>query len=279
MRPDELLPQSVSGWKAAGEDKVFTRDTIFEYMDGAGEIYLAYDFERLAVREYTKPSAPRIVVEVYQMASSEDAYGVFSHDTDGRRVTVGQDAIYAAGLLRFWKDRLFFRLLAEEETPEAKAAVLALGKRIAGAIPRAGKKPRLLACLPTRGLEEQSVRYFHTQVSLNVHYYLADSNLLNLRAKTNLVLARYQRGERKVRLLLCRYPEPKLARTAFEQFSKVYLKSPAKKDFETAEAEKGEFVSARWMQGFVILVFEGADRETCEALTQSVLARIKEVFP
>jgi hypothetical protein len=104
------LPQEVHGWKADGQDKVFTRQTIFDYMDGGGEIYLAYDFQRLRAREYARPGAPRIVAEVYQMASSMDAYGVFTHDTDGQPVSVGQAGLYSAGLLRFWKNRFFVRL-------------------------------------------------------------------------------------------------------------------------------------------------------------------------
>jgi len=109
------LPQEVQGWNADGEDKVFTRQTIFDYMDGGGEIYLAYDFQRLLTREYARENAPRIVAEVYQMASSGDAYGIFTHDTDGQPVSVGQSALYSPGLLRFWKHRFFVRLQAEDE--------------------------------------------------------------------------------------------------------------------------------------------------------------------
>ena len=58
---EQLLPAKTAGWSAAGADRYYTRDNIFEYMDGAGEIYLAYDFQRLLVREYEKRAAPRRV--------------------------------------------------------------------------------------------------------------------------------------------------------------------------------------------------------------------------
>jgi hypothetical protein len=277
---DQLLPKRIAGWSAAGADRHFTRDNIFEYMDGAGEIYLAYDFQRLLVREYEKRAAPRIIAEVYQMSSSEDAYGIFSHDTDGQPVTLGQGAIYAAGLLRFWKDRIFVRVLAEKETGATQAAVMALGKSLDAAIPRAGKKPRLLTGLPLPGLLKESVRYFHTRVSLNAHYFLADSNLLNLSPKTEVVLARYLRNGRKVRLLLCHYADAAAAKAAFEQFNKIYFRDrPAPKSPGRIEkVERGEFVSARWNEAFLILVFEARDPKTCEALTDAVLGRVKEVL-
>jgi len=275
----QLLPKNVAGWSAAGEDKVFTRNNIFEYMDGAGEIYLAYDFQRLLVREYMKWSAPRLVAEVYQMASSEDAYGIFSHDRDGQEILLGQGAIYGAGLLRFWKGRFFVRLQAESESEQVKQALLALGKKIVEAVPQNGKKPPLLAALPREGLIKESIHFFHTPVSLNVHYYLADSNVLNLSAKTDVALARYERDKRKMRLLLCRYKTPGEAEAAFEQFNKIYFHDRAAKTpmFRVEKVEKGEFVGAQCMGSSVILVFEAADRASCEWLSKLVAARVKGV--
>jgi hypothetical protein len=277
----QLLPPRIAGWSVAGKDKIFTRDTIFEYMDGAGEIYLAYDFQRLLVREYAKRSAPRLVAEIYQMSSSEDAYGVFSHDTDGQAVALGQGAIYAAGLLRFWKDTYFVRLLAEQETPATRAAVMALGKSVEAAIPNLGKKSRLLACLPSQGLLRDSVRYFHTQVSLNAHYFLADTNLLSLSPKTEAVLAGYRGSGGKLRLLLCRYPDPTAAKSAFDRFNKIYFrdKSAPKSVMRVEKVEKGEFVGVRWHGALAILVFEAGDRKTCETFSDTVLGKVKEVFP
>jgi len=280
MDAASLLPAALAGWSANANDRNFSRDNIFDYMDGAGEIYLAYAFEHLLVRNYTHPAAPPIVAELYQMSSSEDAYGIFSHDTDGEELTLGQGAIYGAGLLRFWKDRFFVRLMAEEETPETKHAVLALGRTIARRITHVGKKPALLAVLPSVGLVRQSVHYFHTLVSLNAHYYLADTNALNLSEKTEVILARYRVGTGKSRLLLCRYQTPREASSAFEQFCRTYFRGGpgTGSAFRIERGEKGKFTSARREQDLVILVFEAPDRTSCERLTNAVLTRAKEVL-
>lgn len=280
MSLGELLPRQIEGWQSSSEDAIYTRDTLFDYMNGAGEIYLAYDFHRLLVREYVRESAPSIAAEIYQMSSPTDAYGIFSHDTDGDEVALGQGAIYAMGLLRLWKGRIFIRLLAERETDEAKAMLMALGGKIANAIPQEGKKPLMVACLPLEGLLKESIHYFHKQVSLNCHYYLADSNLLNLSEKTEVVLARYQWDDRKIRLLLVRYREPKEAKASYEQFGRIYFpeKPSAASRMRVEEVERGEFVSARWADRFIILVFEASDRKTCGRLTEAVVKKVKEVF-
>ncbi len=202
----EILPRQISGWIAKAEDQVFDRDHIFDYLDGAGEVYLAFDFRYVIVREYAKEGGPAVVVEVYQMGSSEDAYGVFTHDTDGEEVVCGQEAIYAAGLLRFWKDKVFVRILAEHETRATRQLVLKIGELIARAIPGEGKRPDLLGFLPSTGLRRQTIRYFHTLVSLNSHYYLSKANLLRLSPETEAFLADYELEGGKAKSLVIRYP-------------------------------------------------------------------------
>ena len=273
------LPQAVQGWKTDGQDKVFTRQTIFEYMDGGGEIYLAYDFQRLLAREYARDNAPRIVAEIYQMASSRDAYGIFTHDTDGQPVSVGQMALYSAGLLRFWKDRFFVRLQAEDETAEVKTALMALAERIALGIPQGGRKPSLLSALPPQGLIQPSVHYFHTSVSLNVHYFLDDSNLLNLNAGTEAILAHYQQGSDKPHLLIVRYPRPGDAKTAFEQFGKAYLRESPTGNSVFRKLEKGQFAGGRREERSLALVFEAGSRESAEKLVGLAASRMKGVTP
>jgi hypothetical protein len=273
------FPQDILGWKTDGQDKVFTRHTIFDYMDGGGEIYLAYDFQRLVAREYAKPGAPRIVAEVYQMASSKDAYGVFTHDRDGQPAAVGQRGVYSAGLLRFWKDRFFVRLQAEDETPEVKTALMTLGNQIALAIPREGSQPSLLMALPPQYLIEPSVHYFHTSVSLSIHYFLDDSNLLGLNSRTEAILARYQQGGDKPYLLLVRYPSSGDAQAAFEQFSKAYLGEAAAGNAVFRKLEKGQFAGGRREERALLLVFEAGSRESAEKLLELAASRMKGATP
>src|SRR5512135_2556557 len=61
------LPAALAGWEKSRDDEVFDRDSVFDYLDGGGELYLAFDFRFVFVREYAKPDAPAIVVELYQM--------------------------------------------------------------------------------------------------------------------------------------------------------------------------------------------------------------------
>jgi len=112
-----LLPAEIQGWKAAGADRFFDPQTIFDYLDGGGEVYRSYNFRLLLSRRYEKAGGPAIIADAFDMGSAADAFGVFTHDLDGEPAGLGQGSLYQAGLLSFWKGRYFICLTAEAETP------------------------------------------------------------------------------------------------------------------------------------------------------------------
>lgn len=255
---NEALPQEIAGWKALPDDQAYGRDDIFDYMDGAGEIYLAFDFRFVFVRQYARTDAPSIVVEIYQMSSAPDAFGVFTQDTDGDEVDVGQGAIYAAGLLRFWKDTVFVRILADTETPESKSAVMKLGETIVSSIPQTGEKPDLLSFLPSDGLRPKTLRYFHTKISLDSHFYLANANILRLSRDTQVAAAAYETKDGRARLILVRYPSPDQAAEAHFQFTELYMLERFNPDapVEPKKLEDGKFAGVWRRDRYMAVVVE-----------------------
>lgn len=271
-----LLPDSVGGWRG-GEVRICTRENLFDYMNGAGELYLAYDFRELAVREYVKPDLPKITAEVYRMTTPQDAFGVFSHDLspaskpDPAVAQMGQDSEYGFGLLRFWKNGIFVRVLADRETPETKAAALDIGRSIAVKISGEGLRPDLLKLLPPKDLVPRSAHYFHKNTVLNYHYYLSDSNILNLSEQTEAVIAQYAIGESRPRLLVVRYPSVSAAKSAFERFTKAYFTKTAG-SMHVEKLEDGTFACASLRDRVICMVFEAADEATCRRLVEAVKA-------
>lgn len=269
MRHPPAFPQQASGWTAAGKVQTFGRRSLYDYMNGAGELYLAYGFQRLYVREYVRPGGPRIVAEAYEMRSSEDAHGVFSHDREGAGVGIGQGNTYGAGLLRFWKGAWYVRILAERETPESRAAVLAIGRALAEPVAD-GPLPSILERLPAEDLDRSTIRTFHTHFSLSSIHYLADDNLLGLSPRTDAVLAAYRRGGEKLLLLLVRYKNPQQAEAAYRSFNRVYLKDQPPPDGprRIARVEEGTHVGALLKGRFVAVVLDAKSAAACGRLLE-----------
>src|SRR5512137_2355280 len=127
LNPKVPLPAEVEGWKWDGKDMRYNSRTLFDYIDGAAELYLAYGFQNLTVHRFEKSSQPAVTVELYEMASSEDAYGVFSFERQDEAVEIGQGSEFGGGLLRFWKGKYFVSIYADGEGKGVESALLKMG--------------------------------------------------------------------------------------------------------------------------------------------------------
>ncbi len=138
------LPKTVGVWTRPDSARLVDSTNIFKYMNGAGELYLAYRFNRIEVYEYSADNQDIISVELYYMKTSDDAFGLLSLDwasepadlsdpPTGKAVhTIAPSSrtLYGAGLLRIWSDNIYARVMAHRETPTSKEAVLSLGRVI-----------------------------------------------------------------------------------------------------------------------------------------------------
>jgi hypothetical protein len=275
----KLLPLKVEGYKADGKDEFYDRQTAFRYMDGAAELYRSYDFKLLMVRKYVKTNHPSILVELFDMGSSEDAFGIFSYQTEEEEVGIGQGSDYGGGLLRFWKGKYFVNVFAERETPATKKDALAIGKAIAENIKQEGHKPKLIRFLPEEGLIPKTIRYFHLHQILNHHYFISHDNILKLGPGTNAILATYLfSGEKaKTFLLMIEYPDQEQAEHGFKSFIKAYM--PEATSSKTVKTEKGKWTSARLHQKYVLVVFDAPSQEKAERLIDSTEENFKRRRP
>ena len=97
-----------------GPTEVYNRDNIFDYMNGEAETYLPLGFSLLYTERYRKPGTGKLIlVEVYDMGSSNGARGVFDAYSrrGGRRVEgIGSAAWTDNSLILFWRSKYFFRV-------------------------------------------------------------------------------------------------------------------------------------------------------------------------
>jgi len=110
------LPDRLNGWKLQ-EQTVYDDSTLYEYINGGAELYLSYGFEELLHLRYEQSDQPEIIVDIFHMGKSQQAFGVFSHSREVIDSTYGQGSQYTAGLLLFWKGPYYVSILASPETP------------------------------------------------------------------------------------------------------------------------------------------------------------------
>ncbi len=277
--PVNLLPGGKDGWVKSGKSagsmgpEIYDRKNLFDYMDGGAELYLAYDFQRLAVQRYVSDSADSVTknsltVEIYQMNSPSDAYGLFSFDQEGEMVQLGQKGVYGYGLLRFWKGRFLVRILGSQDN--LKETILKFGLEIDQKIKTKGKPLELLSKIPKDNQVPNSDHFFHKQILLNNLYFISDKNILNLNDETDCLLADFKLDEQILKLLLIEYTDSKNAKIAYESFNKFYLKNEASEKNKVIEIEEAKLVGMELEKNYLLLVFEGKDKKIILQLLDSV---------
>lgn len=291
------LPKTAGLWTRPDSSRMVTAENIFDYMDGAGELYIGYCFDHLEAYEYEAKSQKNILVELYFMKTSDDAFGLLSLDWGGESLDLGSSspdktastesrwprALYGEGLLRIWSDNIYARIMAYQETAESREAVLALG-RTAVKDRQNPPSPELLEHLPAFfqpgwELRTDRIAYLRSYLVLNSLYYLSQENILDLGIDTEAVTALYEKKEssqdlhHSIRLLLVKYPDSDHAGKAILHFHRVYLPDYT---FQKESASSGAtanvfpvedgWLGYRLQNTTITFIFECPDRETVIAI-------------
>jgi hypothetical protein len=219
-------------------------------------------------RVYKKHGQPDIIVDLFDMGTSQNAFGVFSHTRETVDTTLGQGFQQTEGSVLFWKNRYFISILAHPETVESKKAVFKLAKEIETSIAQEGPLPEILNYLPQKSLAEESIRYFHHHVWLNSYYFVAHENILHINEKTDAILAKYgEKGKRAI-LLLVKYPQVNDAKLAYDDFLKYYL--PELSEEQIVQIEDSTWTTGLVVGNFLVIVFNAPTKDHADLLVEAV---------
>jgi len=295
------LPETAGSWRQQEQPRWIDSENIFDYMNGAGELYVGYRFDHLEVYEYAAPEGGDILVELYFMKSSDDAFGLLSLDWGGDQVDLADNppsetvyyapssrALYGAGLLRIWAGDVYARIMIYSESPESKEAALSLGRAIAADRP-APPRPKLIGALaPDAGsgwkLRGEKIRYFRSYLVLNSFFFLSNRNILGLDLSTEAVAAPYERrsesgdGMRSM-CMLVKYKDEDRAREAISNFMEAYLPEYSVKGGKKSggphlfDVEDG-WVGYQLKGNYAALVLDSPDRESASAILDRIVSNL-----
>jgi hypothetical protein len=259
------LPREVGAFRAHEPDQLYDATGIYEYIDGAAEVYLAYGMRACLARRYHHPTG-EIVLDIFEMTDAGGAFGAFTYDREGEEVDIGQGGLRREGWLTFWQGRFFVSLTAEGEGAALAEGLLALASAAAAAIGEAGALPDLLAGLPEPARQvPRSLRYLRHPAILATHLPVGFGDPLGMGTDAEAALVRYQDG---AVLVVVRYPSDARAAAALEGAQRV-IGAPA-------TGGREGFWGAAVAGPRLALVGEAASQERVKSLLTSVLTGPQE---
>jgi hypothetical protein len=219
--------------------------------------------------KYNGDGVPQVTVEIYEMTSPANAFGVYTQSRDREEYEYGQGSQRSGDFLLFWKDRYYVIITAEKATPESGKALLHVASLVDKAIPGTGRRPAIVDALPQKGLVPGGYLYFHHYIWLNAYLFIADYNLVNISDETDAVLAKYGEADARCYLLMIDYPDATAAVTAWGQLKKEFAPESAGKH-PKLQLEDGTWFTT-WTRGKrLCAIFEGRSLKQIDDLYNSI---------
>lgn len=155
-----VFPEVV-GWKQSGEIQTYKPDTLFEYIDGGADLYLAYDFQELRMAEYSNEKKASVVIEIYHHKTPIDAFGIYSQERlpDANLLDIGAQAYIETNVLNFLAGPYYVKINSFNSGPDDREILVAFAKRISTNLGEKGTLPSILSFFPEEGKRKNSEKF------------------------------------------------------------------------------------------------------------------------
>lgn len=157
----DLRFPDIPGWKPSGAVQTFNPKTLYEYINGAADLYLASDFEELKVAEYGNEKKASVVVEAYRHRTPRDAFGIYSQERppDGNFLGIGAQGYIDTNILNFVCGSYYVKLNSFNTGAEDRDALQTIARKVAEGLGERGGLPSLLSAFPPEGKKGNSEKY------------------------------------------------------------------------------------------------------------------------
>jgi hypothetical protein len=156
-----LVPE-IEGWKLSEKPQSFFPEDLYEYIDGAAESYIGYDFKELVVAQFQKAgTGASVTLEIYDMGNGTNAFGIFSAERfpENKAVDVGTLGYVEGEVLNFIAGKEYVKIMSFDSGEGTPAVLDAFGRKVAGKAGEKGALPPLLSVFPRDGIIANSEKY------------------------------------------------------------------------------------------------------------------------
>lgn len=156
-----LLPR-VAGWELAESPQRYFPDTLFEYINGAAESYLSYDFKELMVAQYKSADSPAsLTLEIYDLGLAKNAFGIYSAERypESQFLSIGTQGYQEDGTLNFVIGAKYVKLLCFDCGEQAGQSLGLFAREVEKQAKEKGSLPEPLKFFPGEGLIANSEKF------------------------------------------------------------------------------------------------------------------------
>jgi hypothetical protein len=210
----------MAGWKQSGEIETFIPKNLYEYINGAADLYFAYDFQELKVEEYQNEKKASVTVDVYRHKTPLHAFGIYSQERlpGANFLNIGIQGYYEQGFLNFLTGPYYVKISTVNTGPEDREVLVAFAKKVAQNLGEKGSFPSILSSFPAEGKKGNSEMFI-------------SKNFLGYAFFHSGFTADYELQDKKFRLFVMERVNRDECKAIIEKYLQT-LKSPIKETTE-----------------------------------------------
>lgn len=147
-----IFPQ-VDGWSPKGKINFYTPDNLYEYIDGAADVFLAYDFVKLASLTLINKEKQTFTVDVYKHSSERNGYGIYCQEKPrkGPFLSIGAQGYYEKGILNFLRGAYYVKMSGYDLGDNDEAVLTNYAKKLAEKLEGSTGFPSAVQSFPSEG--------------------------------------------------------------------------------------------------------------------------------
>jgi hypothetical protein len=200
--PDVLVFPAPTGWTVQPDSAMYGPDNLWEYIDGAADLFVSYGFKRLQCATYRTPAGAEVRAEAYRHASATQAYGMYSQERspENAPVHIGIEGCADEGMVNVVLGSWYLKVSGS--VPATREDLLIVAKAIDSVLGSPRGLPEGFSLLPPGQRIARSEQYIAR-------------DFLGYGFLANVFLARYGEGE-GCQMFVVRTASPDAARRACE---------------------------------------------------------------
>jgi len=157
---EALFPQ-LDGWVQKGDPAVYTPGNLYEYINGAADVFLNCGFVKLAALSFENKEKASVTVDIYRHDGPINGFGIYSQEKPqkGPFIPIGTQGYYEKGILNFLKGSYYVKISGFDLGDNDEAVLTEVAKKIAEQIKDDPQFPKTVDSFPKEGKIEHSERY------------------------------------------------------------------------------------------------------------------------
>ncbi len=162
----ERLFPDIEGWEKPEEIDVYYPETLWDIINGAADLFNAYDFRELYWGEYvnSEDNSIYLVMEIYRQGGPVRAYGAYSQERPRtpELIDVGVQGYTIPGGLNFFVDDCYVKIRSHDTSQSTAEAIKKLANHVSEELDPNPEFPDIVHSLPEEGKVEYSDQFINT---------------------------------------------------------------------------------------------------------------------